>query len=86
MWYLCEKFDRAGTLLPKDLAERTDVHCWLMSQMAGVGPMHGQTMLFCKARRPWHPLCPGLMLRICPSLASWAYAGGALGSQSWDDV
>lgn len=56
MWYLCEKFDQAGTLLPKDLVKRTDAHCWLMFQMGGVGPMQGQAnhfIKYCKEDLPY---------------------------------
>lgn len=45
MWYLAEKY---GGLLPKDFKQKTEVHCWLMFQMGGVGPMQGQANHFFK--------------------------------------
>lgn len=48
MWYLCEKFDEGGILLPKSLEKRTEVNCWLMFQMGGLGPMQGQAHHFIK--------------------------------------
>lgn len=48
MWYLCEKFDAEGKLLPKSLEKRTEVNCWLMFQMGGLGPMQGQAHHFIK--------------------------------------
>ncbi len=41
--YLAEK---AGRLLPKDLAGRYNVIQWVMFQMAGIGPMQGQAVSF----------------------------------------
>jgi len=41
--YLAEK---AGALLPSDLAGRYNVMQWLMFQMAGIGPMQGQAVSF----------------------------------------
>ena len=41
--YLAEK---TGKLLPADIAGRSLVMQWLMSQMAGVGPMQGQANVF----------------------------------------
>jgi glutathione S-transferase len=43
MIYLAEK---AGRLLPTDVAGRTRVIQWLMFQMGGVGPMMGQASVF----------------------------------------
>ncbi|MCR9104163.1 MAG: glutathione S-transferase N-terminal domain-containing protein [Gammaproteobacteria bacterium] len=43
MIYLAEK---AGRLLPTDVAGRTRVIQWLMFQMGGVGPMMGQANVF----------------------------------------
>lgn len=43
MIYLAEK---AGRLLPSDVAGRTRVIQWLMFQMGGVGPMMGQASVF----------------------------------------
>lgn len=59
MWYLCEKFDQEGKLLPKGLEQRTAVNCWLMFQMGGLGPMQGQAHHFVKVRRrsPPRPRC-----------------------------
>lgn len=41
--YLAEK---AGRLLPAGAAERSQVIQWLMLQMAGIGPMQGQAVVF----------------------------------------
>lgn len=41
--YLAEK---SGKLMPTDLAGRYDVMQWLMFQMAGIGPMQGQAVVF----------------------------------------
>ena len=41
--YLAEK---AGKLLPTDLAGRYNVIQWVMFQMAGIGPMQGQAVSF----------------------------------------
>ena len=41
--YLAEK---AGKLLPTELAARYNVIQWLMFQMAGIGPMQGQAVSF----------------------------------------
>ncbi len=43
LFYLAEK---AGRLLPTDLAGRYDVMQWVMFQMAGIGPMQGQAVSF----------------------------------------
>ena len=43
LWYLAEK---TGQLLPADPARRYETLQWLMFQMAGVGPMLGQTHHF----------------------------------------
>jgi glutathione S-transferase len=43
MIYLAEK---AGRLLPQDIAGRTQVIQWLMFQMGGIGPMMGQANVF----------------------------------------
>jgi glutathione S-transferase len=42
LWYLGEKADPKGLLLPQDFQKRMDVLQWLMFQMGGVGPMVGQ--------------------------------------------
>ena len=41
--YLAEK---CGKLMPTDLAGRYDVIQWVMFQMAGIGPMQGQAVVF----------------------------------------
>ncbi len=41
--YLAEK---AGKLMPADLADRYNVIQWVMFQMAGIGPMQGQAVSF----------------------------------------
>lgn len=41
--YLAEK---SGKLMPSDLAGRYDVLQWVMFQMAGIGPMQGQAVVF----------------------------------------
>ena len=43
LMYLAEK---AGRLFPADLAGRYRVMQWLMFQMAGIGPMQGQAVVF----------------------------------------
>jgi len=43
LFYLAEK---AGRLLPTDLAGRYNVMQWVMFQMAGIGPMQGQAVSF----------------------------------------
>ena len=43
LMYLAEK---AGRLFPNDLAGRYRVMQWLMFQMAGIGPMQGQAVVF----------------------------------------
>ena len=43
LMYLAEK---AGRLFPTDLAGRYRVMQWLMFQMAGIGPMQGQAVVF----------------------------------------
>lgn len=43
LFYLAEK---AGKLLPTDLAGRYNVMQWVMFQMAGIGPMQGQAVSF----------------------------------------
>ena len=58
MWYLCEKFDEEGKLLPKGLEQRTAVNCWLMFQIGGLGPMQGQAHHFVKAPPPPPPPPP----------------------------
>ncbi|KAL1914458.1 uncharacterized protein VTP21DRAFT_8841 [Calcarisporiella thermophila] len=46
MIYLCEHYDPAGKLYPKDADARSEVLQWLMFQMGGVGPMQGQANHF----------------------------------------
>lgn len=43
LFYLAEK---AGRLLPADMAGRYNVMQWVMFQMAGIGPMQGQAVSF----------------------------------------
>ena len=43
MLYLAEK---TGTLMPRDAKGRSEVIQWLMFQMAGIGPMQGQAVVF----------------------------------------
>ena len=43
LFYLAEK---AGRLLPGDMAGRYNVMQWVMFQMAGIGPMQGQAVSF----------------------------------------
>lgn len=43
LFYLAEK---AGRLLPSDMAGRYNVMQWVMFQMAGIGPMQGQAVSF----------------------------------------
>lgn len=43
MLYLAEK---TGKLMPRDAKGRSEVIQWLMFQMAGIGPMQGQAVVF----------------------------------------
>ena len=43
MLYLAEK---TGKLMPRDVEGRSEVIQWLMFQMAGIGPMQGQAVVF----------------------------------------
>ena len=43
MIYLAEK---TGKLMPRDVEGRSEVIQWLMFQMAGIGPMQGQAVVF----------------------------------------
>lgn len=71
MWYLCEKFDAEGKLLPKSLEKRTEVNCWLMFQMGGLGPMQGQAHHFIKVCTAWDFTASNHGNRITNGTENW---------------